>query len=281
MPDGAIRSEIEDELGYKDDLLTVSEVYRLWAIEGDEKIKNILSFAEADSNVVIAPNIELYRELKLRLLNGTHTLTCGVALTCNYESVQQLMEDPFTASFVEDMMRGEIAPSIPFEIDKVIKENFISKVLDRFRNPQIHHYWKNISLNYSAKMRVRCIPLLINFYKNNQTAPPFFTLGFAAYLYFMTKQKKEENHFYVQLDHQTYLLEDEMSEKFYNLWNNKPLEEVVKAVLVNENFWGYDLSQLEGFQQKVTEDLHSIINNGMKATLQSIHPQKLFAGNEL
>jgi mannitol-1-phosphate/altronate dehydrogenase len=97
----------------------------------------------------------------------------------------------------------------------------------------------------------------------------------------MKMQKREENLFYVQLDHQTYLLEDEMSEKFYNLWNNKPVEEVVKAILVNENFWGYDLSQLEGFQQKVTEDLISIINNGMKATLQSVHPQKLFAGNEL
>jgi tagaturonate reductase len=280
MPDGTIRNEMEEELGYKDDLLTVSEVYKLWAIEGDEKIKNILSFAEADSNVFIAPDIELYHELKLRLLNGTHTLTCGVALACNYETVQQLMEDPFTASFVEDMMRSEIAPSIPFEIDKAVKENFILKVLERFHNPHIHHYWRNISLNYSAKMQVRCIPLLINFYKNNDSIPSFFTLGFAAYLYFMKNQRRDGSVFYIELDHQTYLMEDEMSEKFYNLWNNEPVQELVKSVLVNENFWGYDLTQLEGFQQKVTEYLHSIINNGMKATLQSIHSQKLFAGNE-
>jgi len=44
----------------------------LLAIEGDEKVKNILSFAEADDGVIIEPNIDLHRELKLRLLNGTH-----------------------------------------------------------------------------------------------------------------------------------------------------------------------------------------------------------------
>jgi tagaturonate reductase len=129
-------------------------------------------------------------------------------------------------------------------------------------------------------MQVRCIPLLINFYKNNDSIPSFFTLGFAAYLYFMKNQRRDGSVFYIELDHQTYLMEDEMSEKFYNLWNNEPVQELVKSVLVNENFWGYDLTQLEGFRQKVTEYLHSIINNGMKATLQSIHSQKLFAGNE-
>ncbi len=53
MPSKEIRNEIENELGYSDDLLIMSEVYSLWAIEGDEKIKNILSFAEADEGVVI------------------------------------------------------------------------------------------------------------------------------------------------------------------------------------------------------------------------------------
>ena len=59
-------------MGYNDELLIISEVYSLWAIEGDEKVKNILSFAEADDGVIIEPNIDLHRELKLRLLNGTH-----------------------------------------------------------------------------------------------------------------------------------------------------------------------------------------------------------------
>ena len=75
-------------LGYKDELLTICEVYRLWAIEGDGHVKKILSFADADDGMIIAPDIDLYRELKLRLLNGTHTLTCGIAFLAGFDTVK-------------------------------------------------------------------------------------------------------------------------------------------------------------------------------------------------
>ncbi len=79
MPDEETRTKIEDELGYKDQSVTVCELYRLWAIEGGEHIKKILSFASADKGIIIQPDIGFYRELKFRLLNGTHTLSCGIA----------------------------------------------------------------------------------------------------------------------------------------------------------------------------------------------------------
>ena len=64
-PDAGFQASIETELGYTDSLLTMSEVYRLWAIEGDEYVKSVLSFAQADGGVVIEPNIDIHRELKL------------------------------------------------------------------------------------------------------------------------------------------------------------------------------------------------------------------------
>ena len=71
----------------------MSEVYRLWAIEGDEQVQQVLSFADADSGVVITPDIDIYRELKLRLLNGTHTLSCGVAFLAGFDTVKEAMDD--------------------------------------------------------------------------------------------------------------------------------------------------------------------------------------------
>jgi len=280
MPDEKIKSEIENELGYKDDLLIVSEVYSLWAIEGDEKIKRILSFAEADEGVVIEPNIELHRELKLRLLNGTHTITCGVAFLSNCDTVQHAMEDKSLSNFISDLMNYEIAPSIPYEIDEATKQVFILKVLDRFRNPHINHYWKNITFNYSSKLRLRCIPLLLNYYKNNETVPPLFALGFAAYLYFMKAVKQDGKDYFGEFNSQSYLIEDEMAERFYHLWNNKPVDTIVKEVLKNESLWNFDLTKLVGFQERVTQNLNSIITNGMKETLKKNHPQKSFVPNE-
>ena len=277
MPDEKIKQAIENELGYKDELLTISEVYSLWAIEGDEKIKNILSFAEADAGVVIEPNIDLHRELKLRLLNGTHTLACGLAFIANYDTVQLVMEDEITAGFIADLMRNEIAPSIPYEIDDTTKQAFISQALDRFRNPHINHQWINITLNYSSKMRMRCIPLLINFYNNNETVPQLFALGFASYLYFMKAVKQSGKEFFGELNGQSYLIQDEMAEKFYALWNKNSVDDLVEEVLKDVSLWDDDLSGLPGFQQTVTDNLNSIINDGMKATLEKVHPKKIFA----
>jgi tagaturonate reductase len=190
------------------------------------------------------------------------------------------MEDKSLSNFISDLMNYEIAPSIPYEIDEATKQVFISKVLDRFRNPHINHYWKNITFNYSSKLRLRCIPLLLNYYKNNETVPPLFALGFAAYLYFMKAVKQDGKDYFGEFNSQSYLIEDEMAERFYHLWNNKPVDTIVKEVLKNESLWDFDLTKLVGFQERVTQNLNSIITNGMKETLKKNHPQKSFVPNE-
>src|SRR5687767_7478547 len=67
----AQQKPMEEKLGYRDELMIMSEVYCLWAIESaDPKVEEILGFAKADEGVVITPDINKHRELKLRLLNG-------------------------------------------------------------------------------------------------------------------------------------------------------------------------------------------------------------------
>ena len=274
MPEKDIREDIELELGYSDDLLIISEPYSQWAIEGDEKIRNILSFEEADDSIIIEPNIDLHRELKLRLLNAPHSLTCGLAFLSGFDTVQHAMEDEIFSSFIEDLMRNEIAPSIPYEIDEAVKQSFISKVLDRFRNPHINHLWINITLNYTSKMRMRCIPLLMNHYKAHDSVPSLFALGFAAYLYFMKAIKQEGNEYFGEVNGEEYLIEDPYADKFYRIWKDHKVQEVVNEVLKDISIWGEDLSLQKGFGKAVENNLNSIINNGMRATLEAYYSKK-------
>jgi tagaturonate reductase len=270
MPDNEIKNTIEKELGYTDALINICEVYRLWAIEGNDYIKNILSFAAADEGVIIAPDIDLYRELKLRLLNGTHTLSCGIAFLAGLNTVRQAMGDKIMEKYIADLMQYEIGPSIPYEIDSDTVQTFIRKVLDRFRNPHLNHYWKTITLNYSSKIKLRCIPLLINYYKKNDSVPELFALGFAAYIYFMKAVKQSEKEFFGEFNKKFYLIEDNMAETFYTLWQNFPVEKLAAEVLKNTDLWEEDMSVFQGFQQSVIDKLNSIIDKGMKATLENI-----------
>ncbi len=269
-PGEKIKHEIESELGYDDELLTLCEAYCLWAIEGDEHIKKMLSFAVADEGLIISPDIALYRELKLRLLNATHTMSCGVAFFSNINTVKEAMEDKLMSVYIADLMKKEIGPAIPYEINSDTVNAYSENVLDRFRNPHINHIWKNITLNYSSKIKLRCVPVIINFYKLNNTVPELFALGFAAYIYFMKAVKQNEKLFFGESNGDPYLIEDEEAENFYHMWQTLSINEVANNTLKNIDLWGTDLSVLPGFQQSVIDKLNSIINNGMRFTLERI-----------
>lgn len=276
-PDAEVLSAIEKELGYCDALLTMSEVYCLWAIEGDETVKNTLSFAQVDEGVVIQNNIDLYRELKLRLLNGTHTLSCGVAFLSGNETVKQSMDDALISSYVSELMLREIAPSIPYAADLKTAQDFGLKVLDRFRNPHIRHQWISITMNYSSKMKMRCIPLLMKHYEKTETPPELFALGFAAYLYFMKAVTKKGNQYFGEMNGQPYLINDDRAEIFYKRWMGLTTAALVQETLGDLPFWEEDLHSLPGFQQAVTDKLNLIVNNGIRDAIQSIPVKKIIA----
>ena len=160
------------------------------------------------------------------------------------------------------------------EIDEAIKQSFISKVLDRFRNPHINHQWKSITLNYTSKMRMRCVPLLINYYKNNESVPSLFALGFAAYLYFMKAVKQSGKEYFGEINGEEYLIEDPSADKFYNIWNHHNVEGVVNEVLKDISIWGHDLSHFKGFKETVKSNLKSIMENGMRPKIKAYHSTK-------
>jgi tagaturonate reductase len=103
----------EQRLGYTDELMIMAEPFRLWAIEsGSERVKEVLSFSQADKGVVVTPDIEKFRELKLRLLNGTHTFSSGLAVLAGFTTVKDAMADENMAAYVRRLMMLEIAAAV-------------------------------------------------------------------------------------------------------------------------------------------------------------------------
>jgi tagaturonate reductase len=235
------------------------EVYRLWAIEGDEKVKQVLSFAKCDDGVIIAPDIEMYRELKLRLLNGTHTLSCGLAFLSGFQTVKEALADPSFGSFVQDIMLHEIALAIPAKVDPVAAEQFGMQVLDRFSNPFINHQWISITMQYSSKMKMRVIPVLLKYYAEFNKVPAGIAKGFAAFLAFMKPVKKDGNVFYGEWHGQGYPVNDDNAAYFYEQWQKHEASELVPAVLSDLKLWGTDLTKLPGFAGAVSDNMLQII----------------------
>lgn len=257
-PDSASNEELDTRNGYTDNLSIMAETYSLWAIEGDDKIRDVLSFAQADEGVVITPDIELFRELKLRLLNGTHTLCCAFAYLSGFKTVKEAMDDEQFTKFITQLVFEEIRPAIPYKIDDVVAADFANKVLDRFRNPYIRHEWLSISVQYATKIKMRVIPLLLNYYKLNNTVPACMAMGFAAFIRFMRVKAGDEGQYTGTVNNGEYKVTDSQAAYFAKVWENPDSDAVIQNILKNKDLWDADLDILPGFTAAVIEQFNQV-----------------------
>jgi tagaturonate reductase len=273
----ADKAAMEANLGYTDNLMIMSEVYALWAIETSESSTiEKLSFSKTDAGVVIAADINKYRELKLRLLNGSHTFCCALAILSGFSTVKEAMNNARFAAFIANLMMDEIAPAIASELISLEEAKlFSSQVLDRFKNPFIEHLWLSISLQYSSKMKMRNIPVLLQHYHSSGSVPQRMALGFAAYLLFMKSVISAGGVYTGQAAGRQYTINDDKASRLYELWHMADTDNFVRATLQDKDLWGSDLNELAGFAAAVGTNLVLLQNDGgALAALKKITKEK-------
>lgn len=269
---GADLAQTQQQLGYTDDLMIMSEVFRLWAIEASHpRVQEALSFAKADTGVVIAPDIEKFRELKLRLLNGTHTLSCGLAYLAGFETVKEAMADADFDAFVARLSKKELATAVSgskISYEEACK--FADAVIERFKNPFLDHKWLSISFAYTSKMLMRNVPLIKTFYGNGEGgASSAIALGFAAYILFM-KSEPDGNLYAGTANGRQYTLNDDKAAILAQKWKeNTGTAAVVEGVLSDTGLWNEDLTRIPGFADAVKQQLQFLTESGVRAALQN------------
>lgn len=244
------KEQMWQELGYRDELLTVCEVYRLFAIEAHGGTAERLGFARADDSIIIADDIAPYRKRKLRLLNGTHTVSVPAALLAGCETVSQAVADEQVGAFIRRVLLGELVPST----DVLNAEGFARQVLDRFSNPFIRHALVDITLQQTLKMRVRVVPAIIDFARGHGHAPSALATGFAAYLLYVRDAAAVKP--------------DDGAAQVRALMQDADLARAVAGACSAQDVWGIDLSEVPEFVNRVTEAARLITERGMRAALE-------------
>lgn len=262
---------IEQQLGYEDELMIMSECYCLWAIETtSERTRKILSFSKADTGVVLARDINKFRELKLRLLNGTHTFSCGLAHLAGFATVKEAMQDKTFGIFISKLMLREIVPLVVSDdITATEAESFAIAVADRFRNTYIEHCWLNITLQYTLKMAARNVPLIQKHYLIHHETPALMALGFAAYILFMKSALTAEGAYAGRQNGKEYVIQDDKAGVLHDHWKSGTTAEVVQRILKDVTLWTTDLTQYAGFAEAVNTYLALLIKNDASTVLRT------------
>jgi tagaturonate reductase len=261
--------EIEQKAGYSDKLWIEVEPYLLWAIEGDEQVKRVLSFHQADERMLIAPSITPYREQKLRLLNGSHTAAVPLGFLGGLNTVYECMQDDYMSHFFREAVLREILPTIE-EICPTAGA-FARDVLDRFANPFIAHKLISITFQESSKMNARNVRTLVRYHDKFNTLPPHLCLGFAAMLLFLRPERVADGKYYGSRNGEEYQITDDNAPLFANWWNERgdDLAGMVTGICSDSRLWETDLTTIPGFAAQVTHLLAALKEKGVQAFIQS------------
>jgi tagaturonate reductase len=158
-----------------------------------------------------------------------------------------------------------------------VKEDFAGKVLDRFGNPFIDHQWLSITVQQTAKMKLRNIPLLINHYTKHTEVPVFMAVCFAGFLLFMRSFKKTGDKYFGERNGVAYEIKDDYAAYFFDAWNNFNVAELPKVILSDTELWDNDLTKLPGFLDAVQEALSDMLQFGVFETIKKLDLNKVTA----
>ncbi|MBE6957378.1 MAG: tagaturonate reductase [Ruminococcaceae bacterium] len=273
---GRIRDEAEvarlnEENGYTDPLMDVGEVFGVWNIEGPAWLEEKLPFRRAGVNCIVVPDVTPYKKRKVRILNGAHTGFVLGAFLGGYDIVRDCMYDDAVSGFLNKMLFEEILPILPLPREDV--EGFAAAVQDRFKNPFINHELLSISLNSTSKWRARNLPSFLDYVEAYGKLPRCLTMSFAACVAFFSSDVRELTEVGLvchRAKGDCYTCSDDRWVlEFYWQHRNDSVEELVAAVMSNEQMWGRDLTQIPGFAAAVAEDLTRIREQGALAAYES------------
>ncbi len=270
--------KICERLGYKDNLLDAAEIFLLWVIEYHKRsYEDELPTDKAGCNVIWTKDMSFYRTRKVRILNGAHTMTVLSAYQAGLNTVEECTKSPLIRPLMEKGIFDEIIPSM--DGDKKELEDYAKDVIERFSNPYIIHLLLSISLNSVSKFKTRDLPSLISYEAKTGRLPEILTFSLSALISFYDgKMSEDKTYLEGKRGNDTYKIMDspDVIEKFAALYsgkyecNNCKAKAIAKAVLSEKEWWGLDLTEVPGLEDKVASYLKSIYNNGMTETIKNL-----------
>lgn len=234
--------EYNKQLDYKDNLIVSAEIFFLWVIEGNHKLKEKLPFHKTNLDVKMVSDMQPFRTRKVRILNGAHTAMVPFSLLYGNETVKETVDETFTGPFIRSLVFDEIIPTLDMEKEEL--EVFAQAVFDRFRNPFIKHQLSSIALNSISKFKVRVLPSLLAYVRRKDRLPLKMVYSFACLLRFYKGDWKGAP---LPLND-----DEEIIAEFTQLWKLNDMGLIAETVLKNSTFWGEDLSQIEGLQKAIS-----------------------------
>lgn len=149
-PNEAVRRTAREATGHEDAAAVRSEAFSQWVIE--DRFPQGRPDWEA-GGALFVPDVAPYERMKLRMLNGTHSMLAYVGFLLGHRTVRDVMKDPVLAPLVRRHLAAAAATLDP--VPGIDLRAYARDLAARFANPGLAHETYQIAMDGTEKMPQR------------------------------------------------------------------------------------------------------------------------------
>ena len=251
-------TEIQDVLGGMFDPCGIAcEPFIQWVIE-DNFVTARPNWNEVGAEFV--DNVVPYEEMKLRMLNGSHSFLAYLGYLAGYENINDCMNDEAYKQATLSLMLQQQAPTLNVP-PQVNLQQYAEKLIERFSNPSLKHRTWQIAMDGTQKLPQRLLDSIRWHIKHNSDFS-LLALGVAGWMRYVGGID----------DHKQIIdLRDPMVDELKKLVTASD-DGIgrVNALLTLDAVFGSDLPNNSLFKDKVTQHYLCLMENGAKQTIQDL-----------
>ena len=251
-------TEIQDALGGMFDPCGIAcEPFIQWVIE-DNFVTARPNWNEVGAEFV--DNVVPYEEMKLRMLNGSHSFLAYLGYLAGYEHINDCMNDEAYKQATLSLMLQQQAPTLNVS-PQVNLQQYAEKLIERFSNPSLKHQTWQIAMDGTQKLPQRMLGSIRWHIKHNSDFS-LLALGVAGWMRYVGGID----------DHKQIIdLRDPMMDELKKLVTaSDDGIERVNALLTLDAVFGSDLPNNSLFKDKVTQHYLCLMEKGAKQTIQDL-----------
>ncbi|MDI9974180.1 mannitol dehydrogenase family protein [Rhodococcus sp. IEGM 1307] len=179
VPSGSDRynATARAHLGVRDTIAVPAEPFTMWVME--ERFPAGRPAWE-HGGALFTDDVEPYELMKVRLLNGTHSLIAYLGALDGRATIPESVAQPFVEAAARRILCDEYLPTVtvPASVDT---DDYIRQLFSRWSNTALGHRTSQVGSDGSVKLTQR-IPIPALEHLGRGTVPQYLSLTVAAYL---------------------------------------------------------------------------------------------------
>lgn len=235
----------------------------LWLIE----TKQPLPVPEVEDAICYVPDLAPYQLRRQRMLGGAGVIVAAAGYLCGIDTVGGAMRDELLRQLLGNALIYEAAPCLPMREEGL---RYAARVCAYLENACGDETWPAMGENLIVRFVACVLPGIAAYEKRNGTLPVCLCFALSALIMLYAGVRKNQDGEYVlpgESGEASVLDAPAALAAFSRMSCDMPPESLAYAALSDREVWGADLREIEGLEDRVTEQLRDMQLLGARAAM--------------